>query len=439
MIAAVLILTARGDVVIHRAYRDDVTRAVADAFRTEVIAASSSSLAAEEGTQLAPVRLVDAQSSFLHSRKNGLYFTALARTNVNAVLVFEFLFQLQRIFAAYLGDDFSENDIRGNFTLVYELLDEVLDFGYPQNCSVEMLKLYINLGNVKEVSPEKSKKLTPEITGAVDWRRAGVKHKKNEVFVDVMEEMSLLVSVDGSQLSCEAAGSINLKVFLSGMPECQLSLNDKISLSSEPVLGDETGAIESTVEFADCTFHRCVKLGQFERDRTITFVPPDGEFVLMKYRISENVSVPFQVIPVVEEIGKTKVVYNVRLICQIPGDETAKNIVLKIPCPGTTAKARPFVTKGKAKYDPVEQAILWRIRKLVGGMEATFTCTVDTVPSTKEKSWSRPPIQVNFMVPMWTASGMKVRYLKVIEQSYARSKVYVKYLTKASDSFQVRM
>ncbi len=32
----------------------------------------------------------------------------------------------------------------------------------------------------------------------------------------------------------------------------------------------------------DVTFHRCVKLGQFDHDRTISFIPPDGEFELMK-------------------------------------------------------------------------------------------------------------------------------------------------------------
>jgi hypothetical protein len=37
------------------------------------------------------------------------------------------------------------------------------------------------------------------------------------------------------------------------------------------------------IELADITFHQCVKLGKFDSDRTISFVPPDGEFILMKY------------------------------------------------------------------------------------------------------------------------------------------------------------
>ena len=33
-------------------------------------------------------------------------------------------------------------------------------------------------------------------------------------------------------------------------------------------------------------------------------VPPDGEFQLMQYRITENVNLPFRVLPVVKELGR---------------------------------------------------------------------------------------------------------------------------------------
>lgn len=38
-------------------------------------------------------------------------------------LVFEYLFQLNRIFQAYLGPKYTEDHIRNNFTLIYELLE----------------------------------------------------------------------------------------------------------------------------------------------------------------------------------------------------------------------------------------------------------------------------------------------------------------------------
>lgn len=37
----------------------------------------------------------------------------------------------------------SEEAVRKNFLLVYELLDEVIDYGYPQNSSSEALKEFV--------------------------------------------------------------------------------------------------------------------------------------------------------------------------------------------------------------------------------------------------------------------------------------------------------
>ena len=39
----------------------------------------------------------------------------------------------------------------------------------------------------------------------------------------------------------------------------------------------------------DIKFHQCVRLARFENDRTISFIPPDGEFELMSYRLSTQV------------------------------------------------------------------------------------------------------------------------------------------------------
>lgn len=45
----------------------------------------------------------------------------------------------------------------------------------------------------------------------------------------------------------------------------------------------------------DVTFHQCVNLGKFNTEKVVSFVPPDGEFELMKYRCQEGISLPFLV------------------------------------------------------------------------------------------------------------------------------------------------
>ena len=66
------------------------------------------------------------------------------------------------------------------------------------------------------------------LTNAVSWRPEGVKHRKNEIFLDVIEKVNILVASNGTVLHCDILGSILMKSFLSGMPELKLGLNDKL-------------------------------------------------------------------------------------------------------------------------------------------------------------------------------------------------------------------
>lgn len=51
------------------------------------------------------------------------------------------------------------------------------------------------------------------------------------------------------------------------------------------------GGKSKSVELEDVKFHQCVRLSRFENDRTISFIPPDGEFELMSYRLNTHVSI----------------------------------------------------------------------------------------------------------------------------------------------------
>lgn len=80
-----------------------------------------------------------------------------------------------------------------------------------------------------------------------------------------------------------------------------------------------------------------------------------------------------------------------------------------------------------------------RIPRLQGGAEATLTGTAALTAITNRQPWARPPIDVDFQVLMFTASGLLVRFLKVFEKSNYNSVKWVRYLTKASSSYQIRV
>ena len=49
-----------------------------------------------------------------------------------------------------------------------------------------------------------------------------------------------------------------------------------------------------------------MKLSKFETEHAISFIPPDGEYELMRYRTTKDIALPFRVIPLVKEVGRTK-------------------------------------------------------------------------------------------------------------------------------------
>ncbi len=139
-----------------------------------------------------------------------VYFVAVTRCNVNPALVFEFLFHMIRLFKSYFNTDFDVDSVKNNMTLIYELMDETMDYGFPQITSVDILRTYINLGSVQATQPNSSitGQLTSQITGAIDWRRSGIRYRKNEVYIDVLESINLLMSSTGQVLRNDVAGKV---------------------------------------------------------------------------------------------------------------------------------------------------------------------------------------------------------------------------------------
>ena len=53
-------------------------------------------------------------------------------------------------------------------------------------------------------STEEQKQITSQVTGQISWRREGIKYRKNELFLDVLESVNLLMSQRGTMLSIYA-------------------------------------------------------------------------------------------------------------------------------------------------------------------------------------------------------------------------------------------
>lgn len=87
------------------------------------------------------------------------------------------------------------------------------------------------------------------------------------------------------------------------------------------------------IEMEDTKFHQCVRLSRFENDRTISFIPPDGEFELMSYRLSTPVKPLIWVEAAVESHKGSRVEYMVKVIAQFKRRSTANNVEIYVPVP----------------------------------------------------------------------------------------------------------
>lgn len=169
------------------------------------------------------------------------------------------------------------------------------------------------------------------MTSAVSWRSEGIKYRKNEVFLDVIESLNLLVNSNGNVVQSEIVGSVKVRCFLSGMPELRLGLNDRVLFESAGRSGSRSA---KTVDLEDVKFHQCVRLAKFETERTISFIPPDGEFELMSYRISPSSMKPLIWVEcIIEKWSSSRIEYLIKAKSQLKKKTNANNVEIIIPVP----------------------------------------------------------------------------------------------------------
>ena len=435
--SAVFITDSRGKVILWRNYRGEVSPVVAERFVINVVEES-------EESSIKPVFVEDG-ICYCWIKFNNLYFLAVSKRNSNAVMMLAYLYKLGEVLKDYFKS-VEEESIRDNFVLTYELMDEMMDNGIPQTTEVKILREYIKTESFQLLTGHSEQMRPPTaITNAVSWRPEGIKHKKNEVFLDVVEKLNLLVSGNGTVLRSEILGSLKMKTFLSGMPELKLGLNDKLMLDAASGGNSSNnkgaGAGGRSVEMEDIKFHQCVRLSRFENDRTISFIPPDGEFELMSYRLNTHVKPLIWIETVVDRSSsRTRVEYMVKAKSQYKARSVANNVEILIPVPSDVDSPNFKTSIGSVKYLPGKDAMLWTIRQFAGQKDYIMTATfgLPTVSSETRDAYQKRPISVKFEIPYFTVSGVTVRYLKIVEKSGYQALPWVRYITQNGE-YQLRM
>lgn len=239
-----------------------------------------------------------------------------------------------------------------------------------------------------------------------------MRHTSNELYVDIVESLSVTLAPSGRPLAAFANGSILFTSKISGVPELILSLSGS---------GGKLG-MEKAVEVP--VFHPCVRLARWkERPGELSFVPPDGKFMLAGYEVNlmpsnpdlkswsnTNLQLPVS-IEVSKSLGPSGADFEVRLIFSttFPGANattpasrpglgtrggsgrstpifgnntsgpTLQGVIVTIPIPGDVRNINDIrASRGEAYFAPTDNIVEWRVptKDAAAAGSATLRCTV---------------------------------------------------------------
>lgn len=101
-----------------------------------------------------------------------------------------------------------------------------------------------------------------------------MRHTSNELYVDIVETLSVSLAPSGRPLAAFAHGTIAFTSKISGVPDLLLNLSTPSGRQN----------VHSVMELP--VFHPCVRLARWrEKPGELSFVPPDGRFVLAGYEV----------------------------------------------------------------------------------------------------------------------------------------------------------
>lgn len=249
-LSAIYFLDQKGKIIISRDYRGECGANITDKFQRKVL---------ETDERLIKPVFTERDLTYIWIRVNNIYMVSVAKGNPNVAMVLTFLYKIRDVFVSYFKE-LEDESLRDNFVITYELLDEMMDHGYPQITEVKVLQEFIkteankmtknHIGGKKKTDDSTNLAVPTAASNVVNWRTDGIKHSKNEIFLDVVEKLNILVSNNGNVLRSEIIGVVKMRSSLSGMPELKLGLNDK-------TLFEMTGkqSRNKLIELEDIKFH----------------------------------------------------------------------------------------------------------------------------------------------------------------------------------------
>ncbi|KAF6032637.1 AP3M2 [Bugula neritina] len=207
MIHSLFVVNKNGDVFMEKHWKSVISKSMCDYFFEAQRKASSN--------EDVPPVIACPHHYLINIFRNGLFLIAVVTNEVPPLLVIELLHRIMDIIKDYFGS-VNEAVIKEQYVIVYELLDEILDNGFPlvteSNILKELIKPPNILRSIQDVVLNTSTGVAQNLPAGqlsnVPWRRAGVKYANNEAYFDVIEEIDAIIDKSGGLVTCEVQGYV---------------------------------------------------------------------------------------------------------------------------------------------------------------------------------------------------------------------------------------
>ena len=311
-----------------------------------------------------------------------------------AMLFVSYLNKIEELLHQYVEKPLTEFGVKDNFVNIYRVIDVFMDNNFPLCDDFNSLLQFIPL-------KENGEKAT--LNAISPWRANGITYRKQSIAFNVTEFVDYSISSTGKVQNYQIRGEVDAKAELNGSPRCSFSFRNS------PL-------------FDDICFHRCVDQNAYFATKRVEFVPPQGEFHLLNYRIQTVPKVPLEVkASVFPQSSKIDVKLNIKTELQ------ADNVAISFNVIGA-GETKITVTSGSVVV--VGDKVTWNIGKLKPGKAQDFSGSVECGSFCKQLVF-----QVKFQTDQST-SGYDIQNIH-IDTNEAQPASTVK-VTSKSGHYQLR-
>ncbi|KAH6819022.1 Clathrin adaptor complexes medium subunit family protein [Perilla frutescens var. frutescens] len=414
MLQCIFLLSDSGEVMLEKQLTGHrVDRSICEWFWDQILS---------QGDSLKLVPVIASPTHYLFQVvREGITFLACTQVEMPPLMAIEFLCRVADVLSNYL-DGLNEDLIKDNFVIVYELLDEMIDNGVPLTTEANILRemiappnivskvLSVVTGNTSNVSNT----LPGATASCVPWRKTDHKHATNEVYVDLVEEMDATINRDGNLVKCEIYGEVEVNSNLSGLPDLTLSFANPSVLN-------------------DVRFHPCVRLRPWESNQILSFVPPDGLFKLMSYRVKKLKNTPIYVKPqFTSDSGTCRI--NVLVGIRNDPGKSIDSITVQFRLPPCVLSSDLSSNHGAVNV-LADKTCSWTIGRMPKDKAPNMSGTL-ALETGIERLHVFPTFQVGFRIMGVALSGLKIDKLDLKNLPFRPHKGF-RALTKGGE-FQVR-